>query len=295
MPNCPICNSTEYKKVGLPKTEPKAKKIIKEDYSVVQCQNCNFYFVDPPIKLSPEEWNYLYDSNYFFEMTGWHKKERIRQLNYRLSTLEKYCDHTVKNYLDVGCGEGLAMIEAKRREWIPHGIDISDNRRDEAKTPDFKFTKMDLISANFPANFFDVILMDSVLEHVTNPMESLQELYRILSPGGALYLGIPNENSLINDVRSIGYKILGKGNISARLRPFESPYHISGFNRKSLNYAIKKSGFKIALLRNFATKMEFLKSRFLSKSFLVDFALFPFALAAVPLRKEVYYEAFLRK
>ena len=40
--------------------------------------------------------------------------------------------------------------------------------------------------------------MDSVLEHIINPIEALNELKRILKPGGILFFIVPNEDSLIN-------------------------------------------------------------------------------------------------
>lgn len=38
---------------------------------------------------------------------------------------------------------------------------------------------------------FDAIICNAVLEHVRNPHEVLDEFYRVLKPGGYLYLGVP--------------------------------------------------------------------------------------------------------
>ena len=40
-------------------------------------------------------------------------------------------------------------------------------------------------------SFFDAIICNAVLEHVENPVEVVEELYRVLKSGGYLYLCIP--------------------------------------------------------------------------------------------------------
>ena len=39
---------------------------------------------------------------------------------------------------------------------------------------------------NFPDNEFDLVFSNSVLEHVKNPKKALQEMYRVIKPGGKL-------------------------------------------------------------------------------------------------------------
>ncbi len=43
----------------------------------------------------------------------------------------------------------------------------------------------------FPADHFDAIICNAVLEHVENPHEVLEEFRRVLRPGGTLYLCVP--------------------------------------------------------------------------------------------------------
>jgi len=38
---------------------------------------------------------------------------------------------------------------------------------------------------------FDAVICNAVLEHVANPIEVIQEIHRVLKPGGYLYLGVP--------------------------------------------------------------------------------------------------------
>lgn len=288
---CPICNSQGKSIIGFPKINAKAAKVIRHEYKIVKCNNCETYFIDPRIDLAIDDWKTLYDEHYFIEMSNWYEKNRRKDRILRFNTLEKYASKGEKKFLDVGCGEGHCLIEAVRRDWESYGIDITDNRIEGAKNKTIKFYNLNLIDCQFLGNFFDVVYMDSVLEHVINPLEYLLEIKRILRKGGILYIAIPNEDSLLNDVKKSIYNIKGS-KLSPKLKPFETPYHVVGFNKKSIQIAFGKAQLEIIKIRNFACRLEFLRSKTFSKSFFHSLLLLPIYLLAVALRKEVYLEVY---
>ncbi|MCB7481441.1 class I SAM-dependent methyltransferase [Christiangramia sediminis] len=53
--------------------------------------------------------------------------------------------------------------------------------------------KADICNLPFENNSFDFILCNHVLEHIPDDKKAMQELYRILSPGGTAILQIPQE------------------------------------------------------------------------------------------------------
>jgi SAM-dependent methyltransferase len=293
--NCPICGSTKKISVGRPRISKLAEEFIRKDYRVVMCNNCCFYFVDPEIDFTNDEWTRLYGEEYFGRQTAWHKKERLRNLKNRLDRIQQKSNNKIKDFLDVGCGEGFALIEANGRGWNASGIDIADNRILNAKNERVKFIKSSLLEAKFSPDSFDAVYMDSVLEHVINPFEYLKELYKILKPGGILYIGLPNEDSLFNDFRKLIFRLTEKNKISEKINPFVSPYHVVGFTRESLKIAAEKAAFEIINIRNFAARFEFRKYSAFSRGFWVHFLTLPVDLAAILLRKEVYLEAYLTK
>jgi SAM-dependent methyltransferase len=260
----------------------------------VQCTNCGYYFTHPKIDFTNNEWKQLYNPSYFAEMTVWHRKQRIIDIKSRFVKLKDYCDNNIVNFLDVGCGEGLALIEAVGQGWNSYGVDISDNRIAEAKDKRIIFISGDILSAKLPDNFFDSIYMDSVLEHLLNPVDYLKELYRIMRKGGVLYIGVPNEDSLFNDVKKILYRLMGNS-ISEKIKPFNSPYHVGGFNQISLSIAASKVNFRIIEPRNFAARFEFRKYPISSMNFWLHLFMLPVDLLAILFRKEIYLEAYLKK
>jgi ubiquinone/menaquinone biosynthesis C-methylase UbiE len=292
---CPICKSENYYSVGVPKLDEKSKKIINKEYQVGQCYECKFYYVQPEIELSLAEWKLLYDENYFTEQTDWYKRIRAKHRKQRIGKLKTLCDNDVKNFLDVGCGEGYMLLEAVSNGWNAYGVDITDNRLPEFQNSKISFVNSDLLSARFPDNFFDCIYMDSVLEHVLNTKEHVFEIKRILKNGGVAYIGVPNEDSLQNDVKKFLNIITGRKKYSSKLKPFLSPYHVSGFNKYSISYLVKKADLKIELLRNFATKSVFRMTRFTSKDFLPAILLTIINFIALVIRREYYLEIYVKK
>lgn len=297
MNNCPICNKTDYRIIGKPKINSICASLIKQNYEVVQCLNCSTYFISPLIEFSDEDWSLLYNNEYFSKQSKWLLKKRDKELKSRFDKASEFL--TSKNsirFLDIGTGEGKSLVEGISRNWDVTGIDIVDNRIDSAKIDAIKFVKAKFTEYNFPENHFDFIYLDSVLEHVLNPFEYMQKVKSILKPGGILYLGVPNEDSLFNDVRKIAFRILGLKNLSEKIKPFDSPYHVIGFNSKSLNYLFNSFNFEVKNIRNFGRKMEFLAFPFRSKGFWVNlFFLFPIEIFGNLIKKDIYYEAYLRK
>jgi len=293
--SCPVCKSSSYHRIGIPQIGDKASKIINTRYWVVQCYNCQFYFLEPHINFSQDEWEYLYNSEYFPKPTKWHLKQRESDRKKRFDKLQNYSSLNIVNFLDIGCGEGYSLLEANKRGWESYGIDIFDNRLDETKNKTSQFLKSDLLNASYPDNFFDIIYLDSVLEHVTNPLEYLIEIKRILKKRGLIYIGVPNEDSLLNEIRKYYFRISGKKDISVKIKPFKTPFHVGGYNSSSLDYLIKTVGLEIREKRNFASRMEFLKYSFLSRDYLTGLILLPLYLIAIPFKREAYFELYLEK
>jgi SAM-dependent methyltransferase len=293
--SCQICNSNQIKVIGKPRVKKISTKLMRLEYSVVQCCECSFYFVDPPIDFTNDEWRTLYGDEYFGEMTSWHKQERLTSIMNRLNMLEKENDNHIKNFLDVGCGEGYVLIESYKRRWKTFGFDISDNRIPEACNNKIDFRLGDLFSVEYPDNFFDAAYMDSVLEHLLNPLAYLKELNRIIKKGGTLYIGVPNEDSLFNDFRRFVNILLNRRELSIKLRPFEVPYHVVGFNSNSIKRISKESNFQINNLLNFASKYEYKKYKPFSRAYFIHLTLLPLDWIAAAINKEIYYEGVFKK
>lgn len=94
--------------------------------------------------------------------------------------------------LDVGCGNGELTEEIMEKTGIPF----------EGVTPappsshTLKIIKGYADNLRYPDNSFDVVTLISVFEHIPSGkrLESLEEIYRVLSPKGILIVQMPNGN-----------------------------------------------------------------------------------------------------
>jgi ubiquinone/menaquinone biosynthesis C-methylase UbiE len=115
-----------------------------------------------------------------------------------IEEIEKYSDLKGKKLLDLGSGWGFFLVPANAHGAIVFGIDPKKER--------VKISKMRLAMHGIDANLFsgigenlpfkddtfDVIHCSSVLEHVQDPPKVIDEMIRILKPGGICKIYAPN-------------------------------------------------------------------------------------------------------
>ena len=89
--------------------------------------------------------------------------------------------------LDVGCGMKPYQKLWKTKNYL--GIDVhGGGLKDQAKKPDKYFDGQKI---PYSSTRFDVVIATEVLEHVEFPEKLLQEVKRVLKPGGQLFLTMP--------------------------------------------------------------------------------------------------------
>lgn len=147
-----------------------------------------------------------------------------------------------------------------------------------------------MLEKKYESESFDFVYMDSVLEHVPDPIKYMDEIKRILKKDGLLYLAVPNENALILKFRTLVFKLVGKKTESASFEPFKHPYHINGFTKDSLLEILKNNKFRVLKYRNYAGWYEFLKYEFLSRGFIKNALLLPIHILAIPLQMQFYQD-----
>lgn len=95
--------------------------------------------------------------------------------------------------LDVGCGDGVALERAvPARCGFRAGLDLSLVSLGRLKTRRAGWAvKGDGAMLPFKDAFFEAVLMNQVLEHVTDPKALLAEAARVTAPGGAIVVTVP--------------------------------------------------------------------------------------------------------
>ncbi|MFA6461393.1 MAG: methyltransferase domain-containing protein [Candidatus Woesearchaeota archaeon] len=103
-----------------------------------------------------------------------------------------------KKVLDVGCYYGGFSKLLADEGGIVSGIDYDSEKIDVAsrEIKNVMFKVASVTDIPFPDQEFDVIIASSLIEHVSDQTTAIKEMYRVLKPGGTLYLSFPPFYSL---------------------------------------------------------------------------------------------------
>jgi SAM-dependent methyltransferase len=100
------------------------------------------------------------------------------------------------NLLDVGCGHGLLLDEARRRGFAVTGLELSQTAAAYARDVlELDVREQRVEDLQRPDGGFQVVVLADVIEHLDDPMTALDTCARLLAPGGALCVITPDPDS----------------------------------------------------------------------------------------------------
>ena len=232
---CDLCNFSE-------------KKFIKEEngYPISKCNNCSLLFVNRVLAVKKGR---VIDEYYSGEKSEV-ESNRLRYLDvskFLIAEINRR-RQTKGRLLDVGCGFGFFLVEAKQDGWEVYGTDLSNFSVDFARKENHleNIWCVDLPKLEIPKNHFAVINMTNILEHVPYPTKTLNECFDLLEENGILIVRVPNMNftqffeyfrpmlELFGLIRPCSISILASS----------PPIHLTGFNPKTLTKYFGKVGLE---------------------------------------------------
>lgn len=250
---CPYCGDSSLKPYAarIQKNYPHSLRVV--------CCRCGLIFSNP--QATPEELDIFYQ-NYYDKgnFTQW--KEQILAwkdsfdkglTNEGNNNIYKYLPHIPgAKWLEIGAGLGKLSYIAKSK-----GFDVTVTEIDnDAST--FLITKMGfnncligniecLYSTNqLLDNFYDIVVLNHVLEHVNNLFGTLDLVHRILKPNGVCYIGVPNlDNFGYSLYRTLCYLTMRIPGI------IDGNEHTFGFTPKTLRQCLERLNFQIRSIRTF--------------------------------------------
>ncbi|MCL1912164.1 MAG: class I SAM-dependent methyltransferase [Leptospirales bacterium] len=189
--------------------------------------------MNPP--FSDEYIDSLYGQNYYDGTASYSYIDERRVKKYaryvwdkRIDTIHGYIPDG--NFLDVGASFG-GLMESAARFYTPYGIEISPYSGKEAAKLFAGNVHIGGFNGHpFRHDFFSVITMIELLEHLKEPLRAIEESCRLLKKGGVLVIQTANMGGLQAKIKkdSYGYFL---------------PGHLSYFSKKNLTDALLRSGF----------------------------------------------------
>ncbi|MBI5922464.1 MAG: class I SAM-dependent methyltransferase [Betaproteobacteria bacterium] len=135
--------------------------------------------------------------------------------------------------LDIGCGSGLSLLEAIAMGATAYGIETDPNVRTIAEELDLNIHIGSLHDVPFPDVFFDLIVLNQVIEHIPEPGKALDALRKRLRPDGRIVLAFPNRGSFwqrLSGERWINWHI---------------PYHLHHFDAVGFKAFAHRHGYRV--------------------------------------------------
>jgi len=234
--NCNLCRSKEKHLIF----ELKNKYTpIGERLNIVKCNNCGLVYLNSRHHL--EEIKKYYPQEYFPRLNIKRVDERDK------NRLDIKCKNRLKEILylkksgkvlDIGCGDGYFLNYLKQNGWQVNGIEISEFAARKIKEKyDIDIFCGELSQAGYPDEYFDVVSLFEVLEHLPDPAEALLEVQRIIKKTGLLIMTVPNFDSLQRLLFGKYWHII------------DPPRHLFYFSRTTIDTILKKCNFGLFTIK----------------------------------------------
>ena len=163
------------------------------EFHLQRCETCGAKFTTP--WLSAAALADYYGASYYGPtnrrftpgletLVGWFRQRRAARLD-KLAPRGRV--------LDIGCGRGWTLAALRDRGWEAQGIELNSTAAQHAREVlGLAVECTGFEPARWPAAQFDAIVLWHVLEHLPDARGALDEIARLLKPGGVLALAVPN-------------------------------------------------------------------------------------------------------
>lgn len=199
--------------------------------NVFQCKNCDLGWINDAAVAAETISSYGSD-----DLDGVYEKERENRKKTAAALVEKI--KKIKpdgRLLDIGCYSGVFLEVAQEHDYEVFGIEVSPKALALAGQKirgDLRQGMAEEVLAQFPDNYFDVITLFDVIEHLREPGGVLKLIKTKLKDDGLLAFSTPNFSSFIS-------KLQGK-NWHALL-----PHHLYYFSNNNLEMLLNQNGLRL--------------------------------------------------
>jgi len=224
---CPLCGDEALFFRTIDRWDPPLR--------IYRCPGCGFQFQDVSSSRAKgwyDEAYYTGQAVYSYQDERKNKQASMAVWRSRVRFLKRWeRSPGPKRWLDVGCAFGGLLEAASLAGYEPYGLEISEYAGGYAKQvfPDHIWIG-DIETYPLPENFFSVVSLVEVIEHLADPMAALVRIYASLQEGGVALIQTADMDGLQARIQGARYH-------------YYLPGHLSYFDRHNLAAVLKKVGF----------------------------------------------------
>lgn len=179
--------------------------------------------------------------------TGYYKNVRPEML--------RYIPNSAKTILEIGCGSGNFSAQLVKEGVETWGVEPFEESAKEAKSKLYKVVvgTLDEKLSELPDNYFDVIVMNDVIEHLLEPWDDIVNLKSKLKKEGVLVTSIPN----VRYSKNI-FKMIFNRDWKYTDDLILDRTHYRFFTKRSIKRMFKDCGYTIESIKGINTTKSFL-------------------------------------
>ena len=246
---CPLCTSPDYlvlepARYPVSMDQQQLKQIFRaaSDHvlwdQVVRCRVCDLVYVNPRLRADLILEGYSEAEDPVFAAPN---EARIRGFRKTLEGVVKRLGISPegKRVLDVGCAGGAFLVAAREFGFGVTGIEPARWMAAYGRENYQLDIRDGILEAGvFEEGSFDVITLWDVIEHLPQPLETLEIVRSLLKPGGVLLVNYP-------DIGTLAARTLG------RRWPFWLSVHLIYYTRKTMTEQLRRVGFSTLWFESF--------------------------------------------
>jgi 2-polyprenyl-3-methyl-5-hydroxy-6-metoxy-1,4-benzoquinol methylase len=241
---CPICDRRDARPLGVRGGQHQRYDLGFES-TIYRCRGCGLMYPNPlPIPKDPSS-AYGDPEEYFQQHDPEEKKHSALTL---VREAGRRTGSSHPSILDIGSGRGEVIWAAEQIGCSAAvGLELSDRMIEDARTQlgvSLRRATVEEFAAEHSNEPFDAVIAAAVLEHVYDPDSFIRAVAQLLRPGGALFLTLPREPSLLTWSATAAQRIRRRRKVYY-LAPTWEPFHLFGFNPRSVKALLAKYGLSI--------------------------------------------------
>jgi SAM-dependent methyltransferase len=225
-----------------------------ETFLALYCKRCSLVYLSP--RPTPDSLPCIYPANYHafnfsaeefglsFKVRSWLERRRLRDACRGLPATARI--------LDVGCGDGFHLRLLRRlgpASWQLEGVDADSRAVDAARAAGLTVHPGDVRDADLQTSSYDLVLLIMTIEHLADPLGTLQRIRELLRPGGRLM--VITDNTATVDFKFFGHRHWGG---------YHFPRHWNLFDSKSLRALFEKAGLEVEDLTTLVSPVNWVYS-----------------------------------